>query len=248
MIFAMSNNYWEDQNNNSLYKQATTGTQDTGLAQFFTQTYSWMTLGLAITGFLSVLVSSSPALAMTLITTPFLFFGLIIAEFIMVIAFTRSAARGASFQALAAMFIAYAALNGVTLSVVFMAYTAASIAQCFFVTAASFGALSVYGYVTKRDLSGVGRFLFMGLIGLIVASIVGMFWQSSALHMMISVGGVLIFAGLTAYDTQALKVMYYQSQNDNAALKRLSLQGALKLYLDFINLMLYLLRLMGRRK
>lgn len=244
----MSNNYWEDQNNNSLYKQATTGTQDSGLAQFFTQTYSWMTLGLALTGFLSVLVGTNPDFTRILITTPFLFFGLIIAEFVMVVAFTRSAARGASFQALAAMFVAYAALNGITLSVVFMAYTAESVAQCFFVTSASFGALSVYGYTTKRNLMGMGRFLFMGLVGLIVASIVGMFWHSSALHMLISVVGVLIFAGLTAYDTQALKVMYGQSQNDAAAIKRLSLQGALKLYLDFINLMLYLLRFMGRRK
>ena len=245
----MSNNYWENQNNNLAYNnQSTAETQAAGLAQFFTQIYTWMTLGLAITGFLSVLVSSNEMLATTLIRTPFLFFGLILVELGMVMAFTRSAARGASFQTLAAMFIAYAALNGITLSVVFMAYTAESVTQCFFVTAASFGALSVYGYVTKKDLSGLGRFLFMGVIGLIVASIVGMFWHSSALHMVISVVGVLIFAGLTAYDTQALKTLYFQSQNDTAALGRLSLQGALKLYLDFINLMLYLLRFMGRRK
>lgn len=244
----MSNNYWENQNNNSIYNSSSVTEQTSGLAQFFTQIYTWMSLGLALTGFTAALVAFTPQLWAILIGTPFLFFGLILVEFGLVIAFGRAIAKGASFNSLAAMFISYAALNGVTLSVVFMAYTLDSIAQSFFVTAASFGALSVYGFVTKRNLSGLGRFLFMGLIGLILSSIVNIFWQSSSLTFMTSVFGVFLFAALTAYDTQMLKELYYQSQNDSAAIKRLSLQGALKLYLDFINLMLYLLRLMGRRK
>lgn len=241
----MSNNYWENPKSHS---NIGVETGASGLAQFFTQTYTWMAFGLALTGFMASVVISIPEIWITLGSNPILFWGLIIAEFVLVAVFTRSAVRGASFAALAAMFITYAALNGVTLSVVFIAYTFDSVAQCFFVTAASFGALSVYGFVTKRDLSGLGRFLFMGLIGLIVASLVSFFWHSSLLQGVISVAGVLLFAAITAYDTQLLKTLYAQSQYDPAAVKRLSLQGALKLYLDFINLMLYLLRLMGRRK
>lgn len=242
----MNTNYWENPKNPQ--NSTRLGEQSLGLSQFFTQIYSWMALGLALTGLISVWVSSTPSVWFKLVSTPFLFWGIVIAEFAVVVWFTRSAVRGAPFVNLATMFIIYAALNGVTLSVIFLAYTLESIAQSFFVTAASFGAMSVYGFVTKRDLSTMGRFFFMGLVGLILSSVINVFWQNSMLHMGIGLVGVLIFAGLTAYDTQALKVLYYQNMHDEAAMKRLSLQGALKLYLDFINLMLYLLRLMGKRR
>lgn len=242
----MNNNYW-DNPKNSLYTQDSQ-TQSAGLTQFFTQIYTWMALGLALTGVVASFMASDPHLWMALVENRLLFFGIILGQLALVTTFTALANRGASFAVLASVFIAYASLNGVTLSLVFLAYTFESVAQCFFVTAGSFGALSFYGYTTKRDLSVMGRFLFMGLVGLIIASIVGIFWQSSALHMGISLVGVLVFAGLTAYDTAVLKQLYDHHKNNASTLKTLSLQGALRLYLDFINLMLHLLRFMGRRK
>ena len=145
------------------------------------------------------------------------------------------------------LFFVYAGMLGVALATIFMVYTHASIARVFFITAASFGALSLYGYTTKRDLSGVGSFLFMGLIGLILAMIVNLFLQSSALEWALSVVGVLIFAGLTAYDTQQIKE-YYDPMDDGTVASRKIIMGALRLYLDFINMFLFLLQLFGDRR
>jgi FtsH-binding integral membrane protein len=161
----------------------------------------------------------------------------------MVIAFTSMAHRVSASTA-AAMFLGYAGLNGLTFSVLFMAYTQASIAQAFFVTAGSFAGLSAAGYVTKRDLSGMRSFLFIGLIGVVLASLVNIFLQSPAIYWVSTYAGVLVFAGLTAYDTQKLKRMYAVS----GAQGNLALRGALMLYLDFINLMILLLRIFGRRR
>jgi FtsH-binding integral membrane protein len=152
-----------------------------------------------------------------------------------------------SMGAAQATFWAFAALMGLSLSSIFMVYTSESIARVFFITAASFGALSLFGYTTKKDLSGWGSFLFMGLIGIIIASIVNLFVGSSALQFAISVIGVLVFAGLTAYDTQQIKEMYYAG--DGAAVQgRKAIMGALRLYLDFINLFVMLLSLFGNRE
>jgi hypothetical protein len=144
-------------------------------------------------------------------------------------------------------FLVYAALLGVTFGSLFVVYTYSSIAQVFFITAATFGAMSLWGYTTHRDLTGFGSFLFMGLIGIIIASVVGMFWHSSALQWMISVAGVIIFTGLTAYDTQSIKESYYVGDDGTIAGKK-AIMGALRLYLDFINLFLMLLRLFGDRR
>lgn len=143
------------------------------------------------------------------------------------------------------LFMVYSGLNGLTLSPILLAYTATSIAATFAVTAGMFGAMSLYGLITKKDLTSWGSFLFMGLIGVIIASLVNMFLQSSAMHFAISVIGVLVFLGLTAYDTQQLKVMGETVPDDASAVRRMSILGALRLYLDFINLFLFLLRFMG---
>jgi len=152
-----------------------------------------------------------------------------------------------SFSAAQLTFWIYAGLMGIGLTPVMYLYTGASVAQVFFVTAATFGAMSLWGYTTKRDLSGFGSFLFMGLIGLIIASLVNMFMQSSMMQWVISVAGVLIFTGLTAYDTQSIKETYYVGDDGSVAGKK-AVMGALRLYLDFINLFLMLLRLMGDRR
>jgi len=146
-----------------------------------------------------------------------------------------------------ALFLGYAALLGVSLATIFLVYTHASITRVFFISAASFGALSLYGYTTKRDLSAMGSFLMMGLFGIIIASIVGIFWHSTALQFAISVVGVLVFAGLTAWDTQKIKEMY-DVHDDGTVAGRKAVMGALSLYLDFINLFLMLLRLFGDRR
>ncbi len=239
-------NYWDNPTPRSQSQTAATAEQ--GLRQFLAKTYAWMSAGLAITGATAIIVASTPALWMALVSNRLLFFGLIFAELGLVIAFTAALNRGVGLGKLIAMFLAYATLNGVTFSVIFLAYTLESIAQTFFITAASFGALSFYAYATKRDLSGMRQFLVMGLVGVLIASVVGLFWHNSVLQTTTSVIGVIVFAGLTVYDTHILKRMYAQIQNDEAAWQRLALQGALKLYLDFINLMLFLLRLMGKRR
>ncbi len=206
-------------------------------------TYRWMSLGLALTGMVALFVSESPAAVHFIFANSFVFFGLMIAELGLVVAFSAVATRASS-AATAAMFLGYAALNGVTLSVIFLAYTQSSIAQTFFITAGTFGALSLFGATTKKDLSAVGQFMYFGLIGLVIATVVNIFWANSVLYWMTTYLGVLIFAGLTAYDTQKLKALY-ASRGDAG---NLPLQGALILYLDFINMFLFLLRLFGRRR
>ncbi|NTW02419.1 MAG: Bax inhibitor-1/YccA family protein [Oscillochloris sp.] len=211
-----------------------------------TRVYAWMTAGLLTTGAIAMFVSSSSTLVNLIFGVPFLFLGLIIAELAVVWVLSANLMRLAPAVA-TGLFLGYAALNGLTLSVIFLAYTAASVASTFFITAGTFAVMSLVGYTTKRDLSGLGGLLSMALIGLIIASIVNIFMASSALYWLITYVGVLIFVALTAYDTQKIKRMIAQVRGEDAE-HRVAIYGALNLYLDFINLFIYLLRIFGRRR
>lgn len=205
-------------------------------------TYRWMSLGLGITGLVAWLIAQSPAALHVVVGNRLVFGGLLFAQLGMVFAFSAVAPR-ASTAVAAAMFFAYAALTGVTFSVLFLAYTSSSIASTFLVTGGTFAGLSAFGAVTRRDLSAVGRFAVFALIGLIVASVVNIFLKSSGLMWLTTFAGIVIFAALTAYDTQKVKALYATA----GAGGNLALRGALTLYLDFINMFLFLLRLFGRR-
>ena len=207
------------------------------------KTYRWMTLGLALTGLVALGVASSPTALELLLGNRILFYGLLFAQLGIVIAF-NGAARRASTAVVAGMFFLYAALTGVTFSTLFLVYTSSSIAGVFFVTAGAFAGLSAVGFFTKRDLSAIGRFAIFALIGLIIASVVNFFLVSSGLQWLVSIAGVLVFGALTAYDTQKLKEIFASGE----ASANMPLVGALTLYLDFVNMFLFLLRLFGRRR
>jgi uncharacterized protein len=212
---------------------------------FLRKVYGWMFVGLAITAATAFAVAGSPALVQAIFGNPILFIALIVAELGLVIALSARVDRMAPRTA-AVLFVTYSALNGATLSAILLAFTGASLATTFVVTAGMFGALALYGTTTKRSLAGVGQFFFMGLIGLVLASIVGLFWRAPALQFVISVVGVLVFTGLTAWDAQRLKAMAAVTPDDHVAGR--SVVGALALYLDFINLFLFLLRFFGARR
>lgn len=221
---------------------------DEGLRAYMLKVYNLMALALVITGFAAfgtyTLAASNPAVQQLLFASP-LRWVVMLAPLALVF-FLSFRIQNMSVSAAQTTFWVYAALMGVSLSSIFLVYTGQSIVQTFFVTAASFGALSLYGYTTKKDLSGMGSFLIMGLFGLIIASIVNIFLASSALQFAISAIGVLIFAGLTAYDTQKIKEMYFDA-DDVAVAGRKAIMGALTLYLDFINLFTFLLQFLGNR-
>ena len=218
---------------------------DVRVSAFLRRVYYWMFLGLGVTALVATFVASSPSVVNALAANRLLFFGLLAGELGLVFYLSARVASLAPSTA-ASLFIAYSALNGVTLSLVLLAYTGASIATAFVVSAGMFGALAVYGTVTQRSLAGWGSFLFMGLVGVVLASIVGMFWQNDAMQFVISVVGVIVFTGLTAYDSQRLKAMALQLSDGQVGSYAVS--GALSLYLNFINLFLSLLRLMGNRR
>jgi len=213
---------------------------------FIQGVYNWMALGLGLTGLVAFFVANSPTLLQLIFGNKLIFFGLIIGELALV--FTISS-RVHKMEASTAtkLFILYAALNGATLAVVFLAYTASSIASTFLICAATFGACSIYGMTTKKDLTSWGGFLFMGLIGIIIASVVNIFLRSSAVSMIVSYIGVFIFIGLTAYDTQRLKTMALTQPEglDAGVIRKGSILGALSLYLNFINMFLFLLYIFG---
>lgn len=224
------------------------GAVDQGLRSYMLRVYNYMAIALAVTGvvafFTATLAMSNPAVATALYASP-LKWVIMLAPLGFV--FFLSARIGSMSTGAAQMsFWVFAALMGLSLSSIFLVFTGASIARTFFVTAASFGALSLYGYTTKKDLSGMGSFLIMGLFGIIIASLVNIFLASSALQFAVSVIGVLVFAGLTAYDTQRIKEMYYEGDSDQVAGSK-AIMGALSLYLNFINLFTMLLQLMGNR-
>jgi FtsH-binding integral membrane protein len=208
-----------------------------------------MAVGLALTGLIAFYVSNSPNLVRYVYGNQFLFFGLIIAELGIVFAISARVQRMQASTA-TALFLVYSALNGLTLAFVFLLYTSASIASTFFICAATFVACSIYGWTTKRDLTSLGGFLMMGLIGIIIASVVNLFIQSSAVSMVVSYIGVLVFIGLTAYDTQYIKNMAVSQPEglEAGVVRKGAILGALKLYLDFINLFLMLLRIFGNRE
>ena len=211
---------------------------------FMRGVYGWMSLGLMLTAGTAWFVAASP-MGAALLQSPGLVFGLIIAQFGLVIGLSAAINRLSGTTA-TLMFAAYSALTGVTLSSIFFVYSMASIFQAFVVAGGMFGAMSVYGMVTKRDLTGLGSFMFMGLIGIVLASLVNMFFKSPAVSFGVSILGVIIFTGLTAYDTQKLKYMGEAMPLDDAtAVRRGTILGALTLYLDFLNLFLMMLRLFG---
>ncbi|MGB5987240.1 MAG: Bax inhibitor-1/YccA family protein [Desulfobacterales bacterium] len=217
--------------------------------QFIRSVYNWMGAGLALTGFISYYVSNSPQILQFLVANPFILFGLLIAE--LAIVFILSARIGKMQASTAtAMFLVYAGLNGLTLSPIFLIYTRASIVSTFFICAATFGAASLFGMNTKRDLTSMGNFMFMGLIGIIIATVVNLFLRSPAITMVVSYIGVIVFVGLTAYDTQQIKSMALTQPAgmDGGTVRKGAIFGALKLYLDFINLFLMLLRILGNRE
>ena len=227
---------------------------DVGLRQYMLRVYNYMASGLALTGIFAALVANTPALWQLFFRagayggaspTPLGWLA-IIAPIGLVFAFSFGIARMQASTA-QALFWVYAALMGISLSSIFMVYTATSITRVFFITAASFAGLSLYGYTTRRNLSAFGSFLVMGLWGLVIASLVNIFMQSTALNFVMSVAGVLIFSGLTAWDTQKIKEMYWVGDGGEAAAKK-AVMGALTLYLDFINLFLMLLRFFGDRR
>jgi hypothetical protein len=204
-----------------------------------------MCAGLGITAFVAYSLSGSPALMQALVGNSVLFIGLFVGQLALVFFLSARVDKLAPGTA-SLLFILYAALTGVTFSVLVLAYTGASIANTFVVTAGMFGALALYGSTTKRSLAGMGQFLFMGLIGLVLASIVGIFWHSEALQFLISVVGVIVFTGLTAWDAQRLRRMALARPEGQVG--SYAIVGALTLYLDFINLFLFLLRFMGNRR
>ena len=209
--------------------------------------FALMTLALAATGAISYIVSNNIQIIKAILENQPLFWGLIIGELVLVIVLSAMINR-ISFTTALILFALYSVLNGVTLAPLFIVFTAESIASAFFVTAGTFGAMAIFGYITKFDLSGIGKILIMALFGLIIASIVNIFLASSQMEMIINYAGVLIFTGLTAYDTQKIKNLVQENINNENIIPRLSVIGSLTLYLDFINLFLKLLQLMGKRK
>jgi uncharacterized protein len=241
-----------DYRNNPIRTGANTQTADVideGLRAHMLRVYNLMAIGLAITGVTALgtatLAMSNPAFAQLIYVSPLKW--LIMLAPLALVFFLSFRIHSMSVATAQTTFWGYAALLGVALSSIFLVYTGASITQTFFITATTFGAMSLYGYTTKKDISSWGSFLFMGLIGILIASVVNIFMASSALSFAISVIGVLVFTGLTAYDTQKIKESYYEGDDSDTA-GRKAIIGALELYLDFVNLFLMLLRLLGNRE
>ena len=231
---------------------------DAGLREYMLKVYNYMASGLALTGLVAYMLFQATAvtgptgdivgltnLGVSLYTGPMMW--IVALAPLGVVMYMSFGIRNMSASRAQTMFWVFAFLMGLSLSTIFLTYTQASIARVFFITATTFGAMSIYGYTTKRDLTAMGSFLFMGLIGIIIASIVNIFMQSSMMYFVISVLGVLIFVGLTAYDTQKIKNMYMAYDSGEVSAKK-AIMGALTLYLDFINLFIMLLRLFGQRR
>ncbi|MDH5542907.1 MAG: Bax inhibitor-1/YccA family protein [Nitrospinota bacterium] len=216
-------------------------------SRFLIRVYNWMAAGLAVTAIVAWYVANTPSIYNAIIGNPILFFGIIIGELGLVF-YLASRVMQMSAQRAMNVFIGYAALNGLTFSVIFVAYTQSSITTAFLVTGGMFAAMSFYGATTKKDLTSWGSFLFMGLIGIIIASLVNMFLQSPAVYWITTYAGVLIFTGLIAYDTQSILKMNIIGNEGTQEDTKEAISGALRLYLDFINLFIMLLRLLGERR
>lgn len=238
-------------NYNELYFGTMTREQELSMSAAFPvlmrKVYVWMTLALVITGVTAYGVATSPGLMMAIATNKLLFWGLIIAEFGLVLA-VSAAINKLSLTTATMLFVLYSVINGATLSFIFAVYTMSSIASVFFITAGTFAVMAFIGYTTKKDLTSMGKILLMALIGIIIATVVNIFLKSTGLEMIVSYLGVLIFVGLTAYDSQKIKQMLLMAPDAGEGAQKLALLGALSLYLDFVNLFIYLLRIFGRRE
>lgn len=223
------------------YSQSTAVAQNT----LIKNVYLWMTGALAITGLVAYYVSNDYDILSLIFSSKLVFWGLFICEFGLVVALNAAINKISALTA-TIMFLLYSVINGATLSSIFLLYSMSSIATTFFVTAGTFGVMALYGSITKSDLTKIGNICFMGLIGIIIASIVNIFIGNSMMDLIISVIGIIIFVGLTAYDSQKIKAMLYGAE-ENETTHKIAVLGALSLYLDFVNLFLYLLRLFGRR-
>ena len=219
----------------------------TTLPVLIRKVYTWMALALVITGITAYGVATTPSLIEAILMNRILFWGLVIAEFGIVIGISRMLHK-LSLTTATLMFIAYSVINGATLSIFLLLYTAESIGMVFFITAATFGVMAFIGYITKTDLSKIGNILYMALIGLVIATVVNLFVNSSGFQLILSYVGVIIFVGLTAYDTQKIKLMLNEQSSADESAQKLALLGALSLYLDFVNLFIYLLRILGDRR
>ena len=220
-------------------------TASISISQVMRRVYVKMFLALVVSAITAYVCTSIPAISMALISNSFIYIGLCVAELIMVLVLTSKIAKGVNSSVATLLFYVYSILNGVTLSLILLIYTAASVVSTFAITAGVFAAMSIYGYFTDKDLSRIGSFLFMALIGLIICTVVNIFLHSSSMEWIISFAGVAIFIGLTAWDTQKIKTMIAYSSPDQT--ENVATIGALSLYLDFINLFIYLLRFFGNR-
>ena len=228
-------------------KESSRWASSTTLPVLMRKVYTWMTLALVITGVTAWGVAHSPAILQMIMTNKILFFGILIGELALVWGVSAAINR-LSLTTATLLFVLYSVLNGVTMSFIFLAYTYESVASVFLITAGTFAAMAFFGYFTKTDLSSIGRILFMALIGLIIATIVNIFLKSSGFGMILNYLGVLIFVGLTAWDTQKIKQMLSMAEDTGETAQKVALMGALSLYLDFINLFIHLLRIMGNSR
>ncbi len=224
--------------------QAQAAAVDVGLRAYMLRVYNYMCVALALSGAVAFFVSTSPALQQAIFCTPLMW--VVFLAPLGLVFFLSARINKMSASAAQTTFWIFAALMGMSLASIFIAYTPESVTRVFFITAGAFAGLSLVGYTTKKDLSGMGTFLFMGVIGLVIAMVVNMFLGSSMLQLGISVIGVLIFAGLTAYDTQRIKLMYLEADSEEVVTKK-SIMGALRLYLDFLNMFIFLMHILGAR-
>ena len=233
---------------NNFYNQVEERAQSSTLSfpALMSKVYLWMTLALVVTGMTAYYVASTPAILYAIVSNQIAFWGLFIGELVLVFVLS-SRIMSLSFVTASLMFVIYSIMNGVFFSFILLAYTEQSIATTFLITAGTFGAMSLFGFVTKRDLSTMGRILFMLLIGLIIATVVNIFMKAEGLALILNYAGVVIFVGLTAYDTQSIKQML-QEHGDKEGAEKIALLGSLSLYLDFINLFIYLLRFFGESR
>ena len=228
-------------------KESSRWESSTTLPVLMRKVYTWMTLALVITGITAWVVAHSPAIQQMIMTNKILFLSLLFGELILVWSVSAAINR-LSLTTATLLFVLYSVLNGVTMSFIFLAYTYESVTNVFLITAGTFASMAFFGYFTKTDLSSIGRILFMALIGLIIATIVNIFVKSSGFGMILNYLGVLIFVGLTAWDTQKIKQMLSMAEDTGETAQKVALMGALSLYLDFINLFIHLLRIMGNNR
>lgn len=227
----------------SAYEAATSWS----INQFMYRVYAWMSAAMVTSGLIAYVVGTNPTLVGKLIQNPLILLIIVIAQFALVIVLSSQALK-LDYAATVVLFLGYAMLTGLTLSVLFLIYTNASLYQTFFITAGAFALTSLYGYYTQTDLTKLGNFMVMGLFGLIIAMVVNIFWHNTTFDLVISVVGVLLFTVLTAFDVQRIKAIGQQVLADRHTLQKVAIQGALVLYLDFLNLFLFLLRFTGRQR